>query len=226
MDFFTGIVIVVLIGYSLLKETLEENHQKKIAREYAERVEKIARDKANAERQKEIEQQQALEAALEDEKRRPFKATVDCFREQYVSYTRIATYNSCPFRFKLIYLDKHYTSSTGFLDYSKGTAFHIAVAQYLIKYLGKVIPKLDYKEIVDEAFRLRYLRKTEWHWSPNRKEFENKKRRIFRDNAKFICKTFPENVEIVAVEQELSFTVDKVKFYGIIDLILETRMVT
>lgn len=50
MDFFTGIVIAVLIGYPLLKETLEESHQKKIAREYAERVEKIARDKANAER--------------------------------------------------------------------------------------------------------------------------------------------------------------------------------
>lgn len=219
MDFFTGIVIAVLIGYPLLKETLEESHKKKIAREYEERVEKIARDKANAKRQKEIEQQQALEAALEKEKRRPFKTVLDCFRAQYVSYTRIKTYNSCPFRFKLIYLDKHETSSTGFLDYSKGTAFHIAVAQYLTKYLGKVIPKLDYKEIVDEAFRLRYLRKTEWHWSPNRKEFENKKRRIFRDNAKFFCKTFPENVEIVAVEQVLSFTVDKVKFYGIVDLV-------
>jgi RecB family exonuclease len=220
MDFFTGIVIAVLIGYSLLKETLEESHQKKIAREYAEKVEKNARDKANAERQKEIEQQQALEAALKDEKRRPFKTSMDCFREQYVSYTRIKTYNSCPFRFKLIYLDKREKSSTGFLNTSKGTAFHIAVERYFKKYFGKVIKTIDYKEIVEEAFHCGYLEKTKYYWGIAQKEIVRRKRKIFRDNVKFFCKTFPEGVEIVAVEQELSFKVNNIKFYGIVDLIL------
>ncbi len=217
MDFFTGIVIAALIGYSIF----EERAQEKAAREQAERTEKIARDKADAERQKKIERQQALEAALERKERRPFKTAVDCFKKQYVSYTRIATYNSCRYRFKLVYLDKHTPGFSGFLNYSKGTSFHIAVEKCLKKYLGEIISKLDYKEIVDEAFRLRYLRKTEWNWSPMRKIFQNRRRKIFRDNAKFFCKTFPESVEIVAVEQELSFTVEKVKFFGIVDLILK-----
>jgi putative RecB family exonuclease len=212
MSLPAGIFIAVLIGYQIFKEIFQESPEQKALREASEQERQRKRLEAMEAAQKERERQQVLGAALEEEKRKPFKTAVDCFREQYVSYKRISTYNSCPYRFKLIYLDKHTAGSSGFLNYSKGAAFHGAVEKYLKKYLGEIITKLDYKEIVNEAFNLKYFRKTEWCWNLRRKKF--------RDNTRFFCKTFPESVEIVAVEQELSFTVDNVKFYGVADLII------
>jgi len=220
MSLSAGIFIAVLIGYQIFKEIFQESPEQKAVREAAEQERQKKLLEAMEAAQKERERQQVLEAALEEGKRKPFETAVDCFKEQYASYARISTYNSCPCRFKLIYLDKHTPCSSGFLNHSKGKAFHRAVEKYFKKYLGEIITKLDYREIVNEAFNLRYLRKTEWYWSIERKELENRKRKIFRDNARFFCKTFPESVEIVAVEQKLSFTVDKVKFYGIADLVL------
>lgn len=49
MDFFTGIVIAALIGYSIFKESPQE----KAAREHAERAEKIALRKEAA-RQRQV----------------------------------------------------------------------------------------------------------------------------------------------------------------------------
>ncbi|MGB8225416.1 MAG: PD-(D/E)XK nuclease family protein [Sedimentisphaerales bacterium] len=219
MELSTGIFIAVL-GYKIFKEIFQENPEQKAVREATEQERQKKHLEAMEIAQRERERQQALKAALEEEKRKPFKTAADCFKEQYVSYARISTYNSCPHRFKLIYLDKHDAGSSGFLNYSKGAAFHMAIERYLKKYLGKLVTGLDYKEIVNEAFNLRYLKSPKWYWSPDRRGRENIKRKKFRDNAKFFCKTFPENVKIVAVEQELPFTVDKIKFYGIADLII------
>ena len=200
MDPISIIAIAALIGYSIFKETPEE----KAARERT----KYERERAGiefAEKQRKI--REAWEAQ-ERERKRPFKTARECFEKQYVSYTRISTYNSCPHRFKLIYLDKNKSQSQHDYYFRKGSVFHEAMKEYFRGYLGRVISGLDYGEIIDRV---------RWYLYEKTKE----KRKVFRNNVKFLCKTFPNDVEIVAVEQELSFKVNDIKFYGIVDLVLK-----
>ncbi len=220
MDVFTVGLFAYVIGSSIFQKIAEDNAKQK----KDEENKKVARIKANAEFKRKLKRQEAFEAVALAKKERPFKTAIECFKKQYVSYTRISTYASCPHRFKLIYMDRkkciepmYWSSPFG----SKGKILHQAVETYLREYLGQTVPKLDYREIVNEAFKLYYLKNNKQYWSPKKKEFENRKRKKFRDNAKFLCKTLPKEAEIIAIEKELTFHMDKIKFYGIVDLVLK-----
>lgn len=209
MDPISIVAIAALIGYSIFKDTPE----KKAARERAEQErferENQRRIQQNIREAEERKQREILEAE-ERERKRPFNTSKECFQEQYVSYARISTYNTCPNRFKIIYLDKksENLSRCDTLHTSKGKIFHATMEGYFKRYIGRIITTLDYKEIIEEA---------KW----DIKELPIDKRKTFRKNVRFLCKTFPTNAEIIAVEQELSFKVNDIKFYGIVDLVLK-----
>lgn len=220
MDLFRVALWTYGIG-CLIFQKIEEDKAKQKQEEEKQR---IARVKADAEFKHRLKQQEALETEVLVKKETPFKTAIECFKKQYVSYNRISIYASCPHRFKFIYLDREKTiqpSCWSFPFSSKGTVFHEAVEAYLRKYLGQPVPRLDYQEIVNQAFKSQYLKDNRWDWSPERKELEKRKRKNFRDSAKFLCKTLPQNAKIIAIEKDLSFQIGGIKFYGIVDLVLE-----
>lgn len=211
MDWFTAIFVIAGIGYSIFQE-----HAKSLQNEKS--TDYIAT--ASAKTHWKTDELTTIEPQ-EKKTKKIFKTAYDCFKEQYVSYSRIATYNSCPHRFKLIYLDRvRPVETTNLRIFAKGKKFHSAVYTYLLSYVGQKVPDLDYKQIVYWAFRFHYLRNSEWNWSTKQKEIEKRKRKIFRANAKFFCNTFPKDTKIVAIEHPLSFELNKIKFYGIPDLVL------
>jgi hypothetical protein len=203
MDFFNGLVIVGLIGRAIW-EALKESPEEKCKRE---RQERIWREQIAAEEEKEKKRLEAAEAERR-EREKPFETSLECFQKQYISYSRIATYNSCPHRFKLIYLDKK--SGDKFNDrwFESGRRFHIVMEAYFAQHVGSVIRSLEYNDLI---------RGRQWYLSQAWGE-ERKKR---GKRVRFICRTFPKDVEIVAVEKELSFKVNNIKFYGIVDLVLK-----
>ena len=209
MELITVLIAVVGLSYSVLEEYAKKRTELKKAND-------LIRQKEYDEFSRKV----AEEEALEKERNKPFKTALECFQEQYISYSRIKTYDFCPYRFKLSYLDRN-KGSSGFINYEKGIIFHKAVERYLKTLIIPTISKLDYREIVKEAYRLGYLEDAQKHWSQKQKDFIKRRREIFRNNAKYFCDTFPENVEIVSVEQELSFDVNGIKFYGIVDLVLK-----
>ena len=79
---------------------------------------------------------------------------------------------------------------------------------YFYKHLGYVISNVEYKEA---------MRGTQGYLN-NAWYIDTKK---LRSRVRFTCRTFPKNVEIVAVEKELSFKINNIKFYGIVDLVLK-----
>jgi len=203
MDFFTGLVIAGLIGHSIWEALKESPEEKRIR----EREERIQREQLAAEEERERKRWEAEEAERE-ERQRPFETSLECFQKQYVSYARIATYNSCPRRFKLIYLDKNGREGFGDRSYRGGRGFHIVMEAYLAKHVGCVISSLEYNEVI---------RGRRWYFSEAWGEERKKRRRRVR----FTCRTFPKDVEIVAIEKELSFKVNNIQFYGIVDLVLK-----
>ncbi len=203
MDFFSGLVIAGLIGHSIWEALKESPEEKRIR----EREERIQREQLAAEEERERKQWEAEEAERK-ERERPFKTSLECFQKQYVSYSRIATYNSCPRRFKLIYLDKNGREGFGDRWYEGGRRFHIVMEAYFAQHVGGVISSLEYNEVIRER-----------RWYFNEVWDEERKKR--RKRVRFTCRTFPKDVEIVAVEKELSFKVNNIKFYGIVDLVLK-----
>jgi len=216
MDLFAGIVIVVLIVYSMFEEKPEE----KAAREAAEREAYIKKQfRLAVLREQARKEREALEKQRK-EREKPFPSSLECIQKQYASYSRIGTYCSCPQRFKLIYLDKKKGVGNRWLNKGKGSIFHKSVEAYLNSLTSRRIGELDYKEIVKNAFHLNYLSNSKNYWSHERKDREKRKRKIFRENCKFLCKTLPKNTEIIAVEKDLKFRVNEIKFYGIVDLVV------
>lgn len=208
MDPISIVAIAAFIGYHIFKETPEE---------------KAAREKAAAERehkrlQDEIEERRREEERLE--RLRPFTSAEECFRKQYVSYARLSTYCLCPRRFKLVYLDRVIPEDRGFSIYERGTVLHKALEVYLREQIGRKILALDEKKLIAAAFDSRYLQHNKRWWPDHRKEEAKRRRDKFRQNVRFICRTFPSNVEVVAVEHELRFQFDGLNFFGIVDLVL------
>jgi len=159
-----------------------------------------------------------------NESRRTFKTSKECFEKEYVSYSRIATYCVCPQRFKLIYLDKCEPSSEFSFYYTRGATFHRAVEGILRMRLldsNRILTELDYKEIVNEGYKLGYLERSRTLWPEYKRARNREKTKRFRNIAKFFCKTLPVNVEIVAIEKELRFKVGGINFFGIVDLVLK-----
>lgn len=203
MDFFSGIVIAGLVGNSILK-ALEQRSERKRIRERQQRIDD----------EREMKRFAAAEAKREAERKereKPFEKSLECFQKQYVSYARIATYNSCPRRFKLIYMDKNSGEGLNERWYSGGRGFHIVMEAYFklqLQLEHRLISSLEYNEVI---------RGRRWYFSEVWGEERKKRRRRVR----FTCRTFPKCVEIVAVEKEISFKVNNIKFYGIVDLVLK-----
>lgn len=195
MDFFTGIVIAGLIGRSIW-EAFKVSPEEKCERE------RIWREQIAAKEEKEKKAE-----AERRERERPFETSLECFQKQYVSYSRMATYNSCPHRFKLIYLDKKQGDKFDYM-YRDGAAFHVVMMAYFNNHVGSVIHSLDYNEVIEGR---------RWYFN----EVLGEKRKKRRNRVKFTCSTFPKDVEIIAVEKELLFEVNNIKFYGIVDLVLK-----
>jgi len=206
MDFFSGLVIAGLIGRTIW-EALKESPEEKNVRE---REERIRREQIADEEEKERKRLEAEEAERK-EREKPFETSLECFQKQYVSYARIATYNSCPHRFKLIYLDKK--SRDEFRDRwnEGGKVFHEIMEYYFRDQLqlGRSLTSgLEYKEVIRG-------------WQRYFKKVYDERRKNLRKRVRFACRTFPKNVEIVAVEKELSFKANNINFYGIVDLVLK-----
>jgi len=219
MDIYMAMLLACGIGYLIFQNNSEEKTEQK----QEEENQKIDRIKSSTECLRQLKERKSQEETALTTKEKPFKTAIECFEKQYVSYTRMSTYASCPHRFKLIYLDRNKSIEPTFWGSpfaSKGKVFHQSVEEYLKEYLGQRMPRLDYRGIVNQAFKLYYLKNNKQHWSLKRKEFENKKRKKFRDNAKFLCATLPKEAEIIAIEKKLSFQIDNIKFYGIVDLVL------
>lgn len=125
-----------------------------------------------------------------------------------MSYARINTYASCPRRFRLIYLDKREQRGSDFNRTSRGEEFHRVVERTLTEYIGVRMPELRYDELVSRAAL--YLRRR-----------PQASKTGFRQALRFLSKTFPKDVEILGVERKLSFTINGIPFYGIVDLVLK-----
>lgn len=208
MDPLSIIAVAGLIGYWIFKETPEQKaNRERVAVEYER-----ARVQAEIEERKREEERR--------ERKKPFASAEECFQKEYISYTRLSTYCSCPHRFKLVYLDKIRTHENARLKRGKGTILHRSLEICLREQVGQRISQLDGKRIVTAAFGLGYLQYGQKWWSDQRKEAAKKKRDTFRRNVKFICDTFPTGVELIAVEHELRFQLDGLNFYGIVDLVL------
>ena len=203
MDFFSELLIAGLIGKSIL-EALEDRSERIRIREQQQRIDD----------ERELKRFVAAEAKKEAERKereKPFETSLECFQKQYVSYARIATYNSCPRRFKLIYMDRKSGEGLNERWYSGGRGFHNVMEAYLklqLQLEHRLISNLEYNEVI---------RGRRWYFSEAWGEERKKRRRRVR----FTCRTFPKDVEIVAVEKELSFKVNNIKFYGIVDLVLK-----
>lgn len=203
MDFFGGLLIAGLIGKSIL-DALEDRSERIRIREQQQRID----DERELKR---FEAAEAKREAEQKEREKPFETSLECFQKQYVSYARIATYNSCPHRFKLIYLDKK--SGDGFKErwYGGGQGFHTIMEDYfrVQLQLGRRLKSgLEYKEVIKGS---------QWYF----KQVYDERRKNRRKRVRFTCRTFPNDVEIVAVEKELSFKVNNINFYGIVDLVLK-----
>ena len=95
MDIFSIAAIAALVGYAIFKERPKEKANRLEAQ--AEWEQQKLEDER---RQRELSERLQKE---EEERKRPFATSQECFEQQYVSFSRIATYCDCPQRFKLIY---------------------------------------------------------------------------------------------------------------------------
>lgn len=61
-------------------------------------------------------------------------------------------------------------------------------------------------------------------WIPDEQNWgffsEDRVAKKLHDEAKFICQTFPRKAQVIAVEHELSFTLNGTRFFGIVDAVL------
>lgn len=126
--------------------------------------------------------------------RSAYTSAEECFRSEYVSYTRLRAYNSCPQRFKLAYLDKLDPSirnpHTG-----PGQRFHSFCDSILKSWRGNGLPTFydakKWPEHIDDEERYKFLR----------------------------SQVHPK-AKILATEHELRFSARDLHFFGIVDLVL------
>lgn len=197
MDIVSGLIAAGLLGYWILragsqKQVTQETPKDSFRRDWRQECEERGR------------QQEAMRRAEEvrwREEHPPFSDARTCFEQQYVSFTRIKTYCSCPQRFKLLYLDRCRPLAPLHDVYKRGTIFHEAVAAYLNRYLGTTVRNPNTSAMLSSVPQ---------NFTTSR----------LLDAAKFFCNTFPCDATVVAVEHELSFVVGTIRFYGIVDAVL------
>jgi len=123
-----------------------------------------------------------------------YASVADCICAEYMSYSRLRCYASCPHKFRLAYVEGRQGSS-GYDRTGPGTGFHEYCAATLGDHIGRPIPSLSE---VDEY--------------PDFEEDE--------DKFDFIHEAIDPRSKIVAVEHELRFKLRGIDFFGIVDLVL------
>lgn len=143
--------------------------------------------------------EEARKKREEEERARttPFPSSRACFESQYVSFSRLSTYCNCPQRFKLVYLDRRRPASAWY--FGRGSTFHSQIASHLRRYVGNRAEPMSVSAITSGF---------------------HKKTPANRKAARFFCKTFPWEAEIVAVEHEFSFTLGGIRLFGIVDCVV------
>jgi len=122
------------IGYAIFHESAEERQRReqqeaeRRAKEQAERAERERWEREQL-RQEQIRRQEA-QRREEERRRSAFSTTRECFSKEYVSFTRMRTYITCPQKFKLLYLD-HWPEKDDLLQFGKGRLVHKMIESYL-----------------------------------------------------------------------------------------------
>lgn len=127
-------------------------------------------------------------------KRRSFTSAAECFSAEYVSYSRLRCYSTCPHKFRLAYL-KGVQQEDYFGRMSPGKDFHTWCEHRLRPHIGEYMPtpnRPNVPYIIDEA----------------------------EDRYSFIYEAIGPNATILAVEHELRYTVQGINFFGIVDLVV------
>jgi len=127
-------------------------------------------------------------------RRQTYGSVEECLRAEYVSYTRLRTYTSCPHRFRLQYLEGNEEDLT-FSRAQAGKDFHRACENVLNRFLNEPISSLA---VADQA---------PWR-SDDRRRFS------------FIRRSIHASAQLVAVEHELKFNLRGLDFFGIVDLVV------
>lgn len=128
--------------------------------------------------------------------KRPSYATVaDCFRAEYVSYSRLRSYTSCPHRFRLGYLEGR-ESEAHYKFTGPGKGFHSFCEGVFRKWGNQRVPTLR------EAGRY--------------PDFD-----VDEAKYEYLHSCIHPGARIVATEHELRFSVRGLAFYGIVDLVLK-----
>lgn len=118
------------------------------------------------------------------------------------SYSRITTYEDCPYRFYLKYIKKLKGEPLFFSDY--GSFMHLIIQKYLTGELTR-------EEL--PTYYLANFRKSVIGKAPNLAIFQN----YFRQGLEYLRNIQPPEDEILGVEKEISFTLGEKKFIGYID---------
>lgn len=153
----------------------------------------------------------------------------------HVSYSEIKTWKECPYRHKLIYIDKILPDETSVhLEY--GTLIHSAIENYLENKVMD-IPKVenDIRKIwsqngfdSEEQIKLNEDFRKEQGWRPKKHDFVDTwvkwAKNSLEDVPEFLDKTFPD-WEVISAEEMLYEDLPNtdIKFKGFIDCILKCK---
>ena len=118
------------------------------------------------------------------------------------SYSRITTYEECPYRFYLKYIRNVKGTHHFFADY--GSFMHLIIQKYLIGELKRV-------EISD--YYLMNFRKNVVCKAPNPKIFDN----YFQQGLDYLANIEAPNEKILGVEKKVHFNLENRSFIGLID---------
>lgn len=131
----------------------------------------------------------------ETESRPTYATTAECFKSEYVSFSRLKSYTSCPHRFRLAYLDGKRGVASHFDHTASGKDFHDLCERLFRSQIGEPI-----RSVEDVRMRDR---------------LGNHSARL-----EFLRNSLNPNARIMAVEHELRFAVRGIAFFGIVDLVL------
>lgn len=140
----------------------------------------------------------------------PYQEQID---QMVFSFSRLNSYHTCPYGWKLQYLDKVPQCGSGFAEW--GSLCHSIFEDYAKGNLAEF-------ELLD-AYEERYPQYMENEFPPSRgvpmaEKYYERGRELF---AAF--PGFPESWEILAVEQEVRFLYEGVNFLGYIDLLVRDK---
>jgi ATP-dependent exoDNAse (exonuclease V) beta subunit len=145
-----------------------------------------------------------------------FNNAEDLFKNEYISYSRLSSYDQCPYSFKLKYLQKKPTKSSRAADL--GSAVHETIAVYLKECKNNGVPVIkpevsDVKQRIDRALNLLHSN------DDITNDFSEHEITPFLQS---FCSMMPsiDSRSIHGIETEKNFTINGQKYKCIIDLLL------